>query len=152
MDTINTLKQLVEDYIVFSIDLRKKHSTLRSLFGQRAEEVYHPGHETFDTSVENWVRDFAAAQPAPEEVETAVELLLFCAEDHKDEAPYWYLTAIQRHSIPLIPLLDESRKAALLDRYLALYPPRLQIPVQTQVHQALNPQASRRKFRLFGKK
>lgn len=150
MDRFNTLKQLVDDYIVFAIDLRKKHTNLRSLFGPRTEEIYHPGHEAFDTAVENWCKDFAA-QPTREELEAALDLLLFGAEAQDGKAPYWYLIAIQRHAVMLIPLLDEDQKAVLAQRYAEQYPPRLQVPVQVQVYQALNPTASRRKFCLFGK-
>ena len=150
MDTFNILKQLVDDYIVFAIELRKKHNNLLSLFGPRTEEIYHPGHEAFDNAVENWCRDFAASQPDPEEVDAALELLLFDAEKQDGKAPYWYLIAVQRHSLMLIPLLDEARKSALAQRFADQYPPRLQVPVQVQVYQALNPHASRRKFRLFG--
>ena len=32
MEHINDLRQMVDEYIVFSLELRKKHSTLRSLF------------------------------------------------------------------------------------------------------------------------
>ena len=152
MDTLKILKQLMDDYIAFSIELRKKHTNLRSLFGPRTEEIYHPGHETFDTAVENWCKDFAASQPSQEELEAALDMLLFHAEEQESKAPYWYLIAIQRHATLLIPLLDEARKAALASRYAAQYPPRLQVPVQVQVYHALNPNPSRRKFRLFGQK
>ena len=152
MDTFNILKQLVDDYIVFAIELRKKYTNLRSLFGPRTEEIYHPGHEAFDNAVENWCKDFAAADPTQEELEAALELLLFGAEAQDGKAPYWYLIAVQRHAALLIPLLDAQRKAALAARYAEQYPPRLQVPVQVQVYQALNPNPSRRKFRLFGQK
>ena len=152
MDTFNILKQLVDDYIVFAIELRKKHTNLRSLFGPRTEEIYHPGHETFDNAVENWCKDFAAANPTPEELDAALDMLLFHAEEQEGKAPYWYLIAIQRHATLLIPLLDEERKAALASRYAQLYSPKLQVPVQAQVYQMLSPAATRRKFRLFGRK
>ena len=150
MDTFNSLKQLVDDYIDFAIELRKKHTNLRSLFGPRTEEIYHPGHEAFDTAVENWCKDFAASQPSQAELEAALDLLLLGAEEQEGKAPYWYLIAAQRHATLLIPLLDDDRKAALASHYASQYPPRLQVPVQVQVYQALNPKASRRKFRLFG--
>ena len=151
MDKLFILKQLVDEYIAFALKLRKDTSDLRSLFGPRTEEINHPGHGQFDAAVENWVRDFAAGQPVQEELDAALEVLLFSSAGQENKAPYWYLTAIQRHSMLLIPMLNDRRRAALLKRFAAAYPPKRQVPIQTEVYQLLAPDSPRRSFRLWKK-
>lgn len=145
MERIDTLNKLVADYTAFALKLRKDTSDLRSLFGPRTEEINHPGHGEFDAAVESWVRDLAASQPGQEVLDAALEVLLFCALDQQDKAPYWYLTAIQRHGAMLIPLLEDGRRDALAARYTEAYPPRRQVPSQTQIHKLLAPGQRRRK-------
>ena len=141
MDHINSLRQLMDEYIAFSLELRKKTTDLRSLFGPRTEEIEHPGHQEFDRNVENWVAEFAASSPSQEELNTALELLLFRAKEQEGQAPYWYLTAIQRHSMELLPLVDEKHRSMLASRFAAEYPPKRQVPSQTQIHRMLDPSA-----------
>ena len=145
MDRMNSLRQLIDDYIEFSTRLRKEHSTLRSLFGPRTEEIEHPGHQEFDAAVENWTRGFAASAPSQETLMAGLELLLFSARAQEGQPPYWYLTAIQRHSMMLIPLLEEGSRAVLAERFVGEYPPKRQVPSQTEIHKMLDPAAGNRK-------
>ena len=145
MDNINSLRQLMDEYIAFSLELRKKTTDLRSLFGPRTEEIEHPGHQEFDRNVENWVAEFAASRPSGEELMAAMELLLFRAKEQENQAPYWYLTAIQRHSMVLLPLLDGESRAVLASRFSAEYPPKRQVPSQTEIHRMLDPVAGGRR-------
>ena len=151
MAQIKDLRQMVDDYIVFSLELRKKTSDLRSLFGPRTEEIEHPGHQEFDQAVENWTKEFAAAGPSGEALNAALEVLLFSAREQEARAPFWYLTAIQRHSMLLLPMLDDGAREALAARFAAAYPPKRQVPSQTQIHRMLDPAAGGRRT-LFGRK
>lgn len=151
MDRIDELRKLMDDYIVFSLELRKKTTDLRSLFGPRTEEIEHPGHGEFDGKVEQWAKDFAASAPDQEALTAGLALLLFAAGEQKNRAPYWYLTAIQRHAMVLIPLLDAEHRKQLLARFREEYPPRRQVPVQTQIHKMLDPGEKTGKIKLFGK-
>ena len=144
MDHINDLRRLIDDYIVFSVELRKEHSTLRSLFGPRTEEIHHPGHQEFDGAVEAWTKGFAAIQPSRDVLMAGLELLLFSAKAQEGQPPYWYLVAIQRHSMMLIPLLDDACRADLADRFAKEYPPKRQVPSQTEIHKMLDPAAGRK--------
>ena len=145
MDHINSLRQLMDEYIAFSLELRRKTTDLRSLFGPRTEEIEHPGHQEFDRNVENWVAEFVTSNPSQEELKAALELLLFCAKEQENQAPYWYLTAIQRHSVVLLPLLDGEHRTLLAKRFAAEYPPKRQVPSQTQIHRMLDPVAGGRR-------
>ena len=144
MDHINDLRRLIDDYIVFSVELRKEHSTLRSLFGPRTEEIHHPGHQEFDGAVEAWTNEFAAIQPSRDVLMAGLELLLFSARAQEGQPPYWYLAAIQRHSMMLIPQLEEGSRAALAERFAGEYPPKRQVPSQTEIHKMLDPAAGRK--------
>ena len=144
MDRMNDLRQLIDDYVEFSTRLRKEHSTLRSLFGPRTEEIHHPGHQEFDASVENWTKEFAASGPSQEALKAGLELLLFSARAQDGQPAYWYLAAIQRHSMMLIPLLEAGSRAALAERFAREYPPKRQVPSQTEIHKMLDPAAGRK--------
>ena len=139
MDQIKSLRRLIDDYVVFAVELRKEHSTLRSLFGPRTEEIHHPGHQEFDGAVENWTKEFAASDPTQETLKAGLELLLFSARAQEGQPPYWYLAAIQRHSMMLIPMLDDGGRGELADRFVNAYPPKRQVPSQMEIHKMLDP-------------
>lgn len=144
------LEKLIQDYIVYAGKLREETASVKSVLGLRDREIYDAGHKTFDNAVESWAKAFSESKPQQEELLEALELLLFAAVGHEEKAPFWYLTAVQRHGKLLIPLLDEAHRAHLLEAFVSRYPVRQQLPIQKELYQLLiKDQRQKKRFSLL---
>lgn len=111
------------------------------LFGLGYRIQDDPCHDRLDQQVKQAVDAICAAGPAPADAERAVRLLLRDDAQTWPEAARLMLRAIQRHSLPLIPLLPPAAAAALLREYAARYKRWDRLPVQQQVYLALKARA-----------
>ena len=109
----------------------------------------HPGsapcHDALDRQAEALWREAAEAG----DLEAAEELVntLFRAETEWKGPEYarLMLVAVQRHAIPLIPLMEKGARDELSDWYQKQYPRRKRLPVQDEVLAALTGSEGRKK-------
>lgn len=147
---MDRLKTLFEDYIAYAGKLREETASMKSVLGLRDREIYDAGHKAFDTAVEEWVQAFARKQPPQRELVEALEYILFTALDYEEKAPFWYLTAVQRHTKLLIPLLADNSRKALLAEFEIRYPAGRRLPMQKELYRLLNKEDKKKKrFFLF---
>lgn len=137
MRTAEELKTIFADYAALANSLPKTSPLKKFLQGGSDSSEQHPCHKVFFADVESWVRDFSAQEPSPEQRREALEVLLLTAADYKKQAPFWFMVAVQRHALSLIPGLEEDARLALVERYQALYPYNTQLPVQQEAEKLL---------------
>ena len=97
-----------------------------------------PCHERFDERVEQIVSEVCASAPSPEDAARLARLLLI----RNDTASWhvsaqWMLRAVERHALPLIPLLTKEDASSLQKAYAARYKPWERLPVQKEIEKAL---------------
>lgn len=133
------LHLLFENYIAFA-NSQPRESLLSKLVQDRREDpAAHPAHMAFFQDVAQWTASFIASHPSPETLSAALDVLLFTAPRHKDTPAYWYLVAVQRHALKLIPLLTEEVQRSIGARFDRQYPSSSRVPVQQEIHAALLP-------------
>ena len=135
------LEQAVSDYRQAIEECERKRRPMDGLFGLGYRIQDDPCHDRLDQQVKQAVDAICAAGPAPADAERAVRLLLRDDAQTWPEAARLMLRAIQRHSLPLIPLLPPAAAAALLREYAARYKRWDRLPVQQQVYLALKARA-----------
>jgi len=147
MEKIQELKQLFQNYIGFANGLPRE-SAMQILFQDRkTRSSEHPGHDAFYSAVGEWTAEFRNRNPNQEELLEALDIFLFTAVAHKDSQAYWYLVAVQRHSLELLPLLEPSHREILGQRLASAYPRNRRMPVQQEILDVL--QGKNRKKRGF---
>ncbi|MBR3503281.1 MAG: hypothetical protein IKO07_03435 [Clostridia bacterium] len=131
------LRDLFDEYEV-AVRQADAHRPLGSgLLGMGPKRGDDPCHEAFDRQIAALCGEIAADRPPAEEVGDAVELLLRAEDDRAwPEYTRWMLIAVQRHALPLIPLLPEARRQALYAWYKKRYPTFRRLPVQQQLLKA----------------
>ena len=139
------LDVMITKYVELAAELKRKVPAVSAIMGNK-EDVLHPGHRAFYDGVYDWVVRFAASEPGQEDLDQALELLLFSAQRYEKTAACWYLLAIQNHGKLLIPLLEDAGRESIRQRYGAVYPKRKQLPVQKEIYQMLGGQ-KRKGFR-----
>ena len=147
---MDSLRTLFQDYIAYAGQLREETASVKSVLGLRDREIYDSGHKTFDRGVADWVSAFAKTSPSQEDLLEALDILLFSALGYEGRSPYWYLCAVQRHAVLLIPLLNEDSKAKLLERFEARYPKGQRLPIQNDIFNQLS--GGRKKWCLFSRR
>lgn len=85
--------------------------------------------------MEEWVKNFAKTQPSQQELLEALEYILYAAEGYEEKAPFWYLTAVQQHTKPLIALLNDSSREILLTSFEKHCPAGRRLPMQKELYQ-----------------
>ena len=94
-------------------------------------------HEKLDQQAAALAADLAAD---PGSMETADMLRLLFAAGADESWPnyaHWWLLALQRHFLPLIPRLSQEERKALAADYDRLCPRRQRLPLQKQMAKAL---------------
>ena len=71
---------------------------------------------------------------------------MFRAAGNEEQADYWYLCAVQRHAMVLIPLLDDASRAEVLAHFEARYPKGQRLPLQNDIVKLLSKGTSRKKW------
>lgn len=143
---MDTLRALFEDYIAYAAKLREETASIKSVLGMRDREIYDAGHKNFDEAVEKWVGAFAKTEPTQQVLQEALDVILLGAAGNEEKAAYWYLCAVQRHALVLIPLLDEASRAEMLARFEARYPKGQRLPLQNDIVKLLSKGTGRKKW------
>ncbi len=121
----------------------KKSKPTDGLLGFGRSLKDDPCHDRFDERVKEAVDGICAASPSPADASRAMEALLRHETASWPLAAQWMLRAIERHSIPLIPLLTPEAAALFLKEYAAQYKPWDRLPVQQEIYKALKRRAGR---------
>ena len=148
---METLQKLFQDYITYAGKLREETASFKAVLGLRDREIYDAGHKEFDKAVEEWVEAFRRKNPGQEELLQALQIILFTAAGYEEKAPFWYLCAVQRHSMKLIPLLEEPGRKVLEENFEEKYPGGRRLPIQKDIYQLLQNGSDKKKkgFRKF---
>lgn len=141
------LETMISEYVELAAELRRKIPALGAIMGNHSD-VTHPGHRAFYDAVCCWVSDFSGGNPSQEDLLRALELLLLSAQKYEKTAACWYLIAIQNHGKQLIPMLEESGRELLRQRYETAYPRGKRLPVQKEIGRMLGDQ-KRKLFRFL---
>lgn len=141
---MEALQKLFQDYIAYTGQLREETASVKSVLGLRDREIYDAGHKAFDKAVEEWAEAFCRETHTQEELQQALELILFTAVGYEEKSPYWYLCAVQRHAAKLIPLLDDPHRSVLREQFAQKYPGG-KLPIQREIQQLLQKGAPQKK-------
>ena len=138
MEWKQELDALLREYDQAVAEVQKNRKMFDGVMGLGT----HPGsaacHEIMDKQVAELCQR-AAAEEAPAEERLVLVRAIFEAEK-KWKGPEYarlMLTALQRHTIPVIGLLPEADRQELADWYGKAYPRRNRLPVQEEVLAAL---------------
>ncbi len=128
--------QLIAAYEADVAVLGKQRRSIAGLFGLGSTPADDPCHERLDRAVGELCA--RAAEEPPEEAAALTEAVLKAENGFSgQEYARLSLIALQRHTMTLIPLLEEEKKAALAAWYRETYPRRKRLPVQDQILKAL---------------
>lgn len=131
------LRQLYEEYLAQAYSVRKKAPAFAGIFGLGEDPRKHPCHELFYQNVGDWVKEFVASAPNPEQ---AMETACFLLEEPKKNADaegYWFLYVCVGFIRELIPFLSPEDCKQLSQRMNALYPRRERMPLQQETFKML---------------
>lgn len=95
-------------------------------------------HERFDERIQQAVGELSASSLTPAQAESVLRTLLL--RDDVETWPLaaqWMLVAIQRHALPLIPLLNQEQAAGLAVSYEKRWPRHTRLPAQRDILKAL---------------
>ena len=140
---LTKLETMITEYVELATELKRKVPALGAILGNNSD-VTHPGHMAFYDAVQQWVTDFSATGPAQDDLVRALEILLLSAKEYEKTAACWYLIAIQGHGKNLLPMLEETGRTLLRQRYDAAYPAGKQLPLQKEIYEMLG--GRRRRF------
>ncbi len=114
---------------------RTPGSGLLGLGPKRSDD---PCHEAFDRKLADLFAAMATGDASLEDTAEAIGLLLRAEDDRPwPVEARWMLIAVQRHALPLIPLLPAPERRALLLEYRKRYPRFRRLPVQNEILKAL---------------
>ncbi len=139
-EKIQELTQAFSDYREDLEKFERKKKPAAGLFGIGQTLQQDGCHERLDERVEQITAGMAALNPAPEDAERAVRMLLF-PEGEWPLAAEWMLRALERHTLPLIPFLEKEAAAAIQKEYAGRYPRWDRLPAQKKVFSALKNKA-----------
>ena len=135
---LQELQELYRQYVLEYEGIRKKASFTDGLFGFGNDPKKDPCHMRFYGNVESWVKAFAAGSPSEEEAYAVTHFLLTAAEDHRKKPEEWIMLAAQGLSKDLIGLLSSEHCADLESWYDHVYPRRIRLPIQNDIHKLLH--------------
>ena len=135
------LEQALLDYRQDLENCERRRKPMDGLFGLGYRIQDDPCHTHLDERIKQATDGICAAEPAPEDAERAVRMLLCIDAQAWPESGRLMLRAIQRHILPLIPLLPPDAAAALLREYAGRYKRWDRLPVQQQICKALKARA-----------
>lgn len=149
MNPIEELNRLIQEYIDIAMTMKQESLLMKMLTDKRQSDSDHPAHMQFYEAVGAWTKAFAAGSPSQEELVKALELLFFTAPAYKDKMPYWYLLAIQGHTLGLIPLLEDGNREQLRAAFEKQYPKSERLPIQKDIYRLLQKDTAPKKKGLF---
>ena len=132
------LNQLTRNYIEATDNLVAGRKLGEGVFGMPDPARSSPVHMEYYNAVEAAVKEYLEGTPETETTDEAVRFLLTASEKlPSSNLAVWMLIAVQRHALPLIPLMSESSRREMYE-WFNRHVPRLQrMPVQREIIKAL---------------
>ena len=132
------LEQAYADYHRELEECEKNARPTDGILGVGRSEKDDPCHKHADEKIRRTVEELCAAQPTPGAAEEMARLLLLRRDTQEwPPAAQWMLRAMERHALPLIPLLSREAAAEINRAYTARYRRWERLPVQKQICKAL---------------
>ena len=133
-----SLEQAFSDYWQDIETCRKKYRPTDGLLGFGHGLKDDACHERFDERVKQAVIEMAEAGLTPGQAERVLQTLLLRNDINTwHTTAQWMLIAVQRHALPLIPLLSKEQAASLEASYKERWPRHTRLPVQKDILKAL---------------
>ncbi len=131
------LRGLFDEYEAAVREADARRAPGSGLLGLGPKRGDDPCHEVFDQQIAALCGEIAADQPPAAELGDVIGLLLMAEDDRAwPEYTRWMLIAVQRHALPLIPLLPAEARRELGAQYKKRYPTFQRLPVQRQILKA----------------
>ena len=131
-------QEIMTEYDAAVDNVQKNRKRFDGFFGLGHHPGNAPCHEIMDEKVKNLcARAAEEADPAEKAALTGAVLKTEKSWDGPEFARLM-LCAIQRHTLELIPLLEDGVRRELAEWYGANYPRRERLPAQEKVYRALN--------------
>lgn len=122
---------LYDAYIEKVNELERTRKVTDGLLGITKGPKDDPCHDRFAEDLEQKLKEFAAAEPAPEEVCSLLEFIYSAALKNRDNnMVYWMFTAVHTLALDLIRLLDRADAGKLYQQYSKDYPRWERLPAQ----------------------
>ena len=129
------LEQLYLDYIHQCRKISAGEPYGARLLSTGRDSRNHPCHQNFCDAVENLLRQFL--DQGLEDGAYLVRWMLEAPFLYAGEDARWYLLAVQKHTLLLIPGLDASSKKQISQWYSTLVPKRQRLPIQDEIGKML---------------
>ena len=138
MAELESLRTIYETYDREALEARQEARPFDGMMGLGNDPRRHPCHKHFYAAVQNWVAEFLARDPAPEEVYEAARFILNAAHERRDNRDtYWYCFAAHGLAADLVPRMEAEQCRALAEDYDRLYPKKDRLPVQAALYKQL---------------
>lgn len=135
MSYLEQLEQLIADYKVFCVEVKKSYGGFSGLFGFGSDPKRDSGHMQFYNDVAKLAEEIPSDDP---ELAAFTSLLLKATDGVSESSmAYGFLEVIQKHAIPLIPFIKPDERKELLEYYSRRYPKYRRLPVQNDVFKEL---------------
>jgi hypothetical protein len=136
---VTRLRQIYADYLDDIERLQASLKPLEGILGFGRSPGKDPCHARFADAFEKALADFAAQAPASGAVSQVLGFVYELAQDVRPgtSLSYWMLLAVHGLTAELTDCLSEADAARLYRRYLAVYPRRIQLPVQQEIAKRL---------------
>jgi hypothetical protein len=119
-------------------EANKPENLFRRMFGGGVCPAVETLNTSFYQEIERLTAEFAAGQPDSAAARGFCETVIGrAAEGQEDPVAKWILVAVQGLLVPLAGRLSPEDAAAVRQRIVQQYPPRLRVPVQEQLLRAL---------------
>lgn len=139
MNAVQTVKNIINDYIDRCESLVTAAKPLDGLFGFGADPRKDECHERFYADMQTAVDAMVKEPIAADEAYAVADLILtFGSEPDCPDVAHWTLISVQKLLLPLLPLMEEQHKHALYQWYNAHVPRFERLPIQKEVIKALN--------------
>jgi hypothetical protein len=129
------LEQLYLDYIYQCRKIRAGEPFGARLLSSGRDSRSHPCHQAFYDDTEALLCRFL--DQTLEDGAYLVRWMLEAPYLYAGEEAHWYLLAVQKHSMLLIPRLDAPSKKQLCQWYNTLVPRHQRLPVQDEIAKML---------------
>ena len=128
---------MMAEYDEAVTEVQKNRKMFDGVFGMGNHPGNAPCHDTLDRKIETLCREAADAPDAGQIRELLEAVYAAPLGWNGPEYARLMLVAIQRHTLPLIPLLRVEDRAELSAWYQKAWPRRKRLPVQEEVLKAL---------------
>lgn len=137
MDQKEEFRSILAEYGEAVRTVQKNRKMFDGLMGLGNHPANAPCHEVLDKKVESLCREAAGWKNSDDREALIREIGQAALDWEGPDYARLMLVAVQRHTLPLIPELEQEGRERLLEWYKKAYPRNRRLPVQNQVLSAL---------------